>query len=418
MKNLIFLLLSSPVGILVTDLNESLLILSENLIAGSLVYRDFEPLVANFGDVVNTRRPAEFVAKRKVNADNVVIQDAIASNVQVKLDQHVHTSFLIRDGEESKAFKDLVDEFLRPAMLAQARFIDQIVLGQYVQFFGNSAGAMGGLTGSNARASILGLRQVLNQSKMPQMGRSLILNPVTESTLLGLDLFTSAQQVGDQGQALREASLGRKLGFDMYMDQNMAVVSDNVVATDTLASAPTGGYPVGTTAFVVTTGTAGNFPVGGWVTIAGDSQPMQITAFNAGTKTVTVNNPSKNVLNNGAVLTSFTGGTVNNGPGYPAGYAKEITIAGFTSPLQVGQGVSFGGGDTNTYSVIAVNGLVGITLDRPLVNALTNTQAVLPGPAGNFNFAFHRDAIALVVRPLSRPKPGTGALSAVNNIAA
>jgi hypothetical protein len=34
-------------------------------------------------------------------------------------------------------------------------------------------------------------------------------------------------------------------------------------------------------------------------------------------------------------------------------------------------------------------------------------------PAGDYNFAFHRNALALVTRPLAAPAAGTGALSFV-----
>ena len=81
--------------------NESVLILLENMVASSLIHRDFENELARFGDIVNTRKPAEFTAKRKDVNDNVTIQDASATNIQVPLNQHLHTSFLIRDGEES-----------------------------------------------------------------------------------------------------------------------------------------------------------------------------------------------------------------------------------------------------------------------------------------------------------------------------
>ena len=36
-----------------------------------------------------------------------------------------------------------------------------------------------------------------------------------------LGTFHEADKVGDNGTALREASLGRKFGFDTYMDQNV-----------------------------------------------------------------------------------------------------------------------------------------------------------------------------------------------------
>lgn len=106
-------------------------------------------------------------------ADNVTVQDATATDVQVMLNQHVHVSFLIRDGEESKAFKDLVQVYLAPAMLAQARFVDRIVLGQYHRFVkaGNVFGGLGQLTGSNGRPYILGTRQIMNQNKA--LGESL-----------------------------------------------------------------------------------------------------------------------------------------------------------------------------------------------------------------------------------------------------
>ena len=77
---------------------EGIAILMENMVAANLVHRDFEPLFAKYGDVVNTRKPAEFKGQRKTDSDDVTVQDATASNVAVPLDQHVHVRFLIRDG--------------------------------------------------------------------------------------------------------------------------------------------------------------------------------------------------------------------------------------------------------------------------------------------------------------------------------
>ena len=83
---------------------EALMVLEANMVASSLVYRDFENEIASFGDTVNAHRPNTFVAKRKTDADEVTVQDAQATNVPVKLNQHLHVSFTIKDGEESKSF--------------------------------------------------------------------------------------------------------------------------------------------------------------------------------------------------------------------------------------------------------------------------------------------------------------------------
>lgn len=396
---------------------ESLMILIDNMVAGSLVYRDFEPIIQQYGDTVNTRQPATFRAIRKTTADNVTVQDASATNVQVLLDQLVHVSFLIRDGEESKSFKDLVDEFLRPAMIAQAKFVDQVVLGQWPQFAANSAGNLNGMTGSTVKGDILGLRKVMNDNRVPFQGRNLVMNSLTESIALQLDLFIAANQVGDDGTALREASLGRRLGFDMFMDQNMAIVAAGMTARNgTISNA--GGYPIGTKVFT-TTGFTGAVANGGYIVIAGDNVPRRITAHTetlGNTTSITTDTGITTAVANNAVVSYSVPGAVNNAPGYAVGYNKEITISGVTVAPSVGQSVTFGTvAGTPVYTIIAVNGTTGITLDRSLEVALANSDAVNFGAAGGYNLAFHRNAIALVVRPLAPPKAGTGALSSVVN---
>jgi hypothetical protein len=59
--------------------NESIAILEENMVVGNLVHRDFEPIIASYGDTVNTRKPGEFVAKRKTVADSVTVQTPTAT---------------------------------------------------------------------------------------------------------------------------------------------------------------------------------------------------------------------------------------------------------------------------------------------------------------------------------------------------
>ena len=60
---------------------------------------------------------------------------------------------------------------------------------------------------------------------------------------------------------------------------------------------------------------------------------------------------------------------------------------------------------TGTYQAIYV--------DRPLDNAINANDLCYPGPAGALNMAFHRNAIALVTRPLAIPNNAMGVLSHV-----
>ncbi len=96
--------------------NEGLAILEENMVMANLVSRDFESEVKNYGDVVNTRRPGTFTISRKADGDTLVPETAAASNVPVRLDQWFYKNFVIKDGEASLSFQDLVDVYLLPAM--------------------------------------------------------------------------------------------------------------------------------------------------------------------------------------------------------------------------------------------------------------------------------------------------------------
>lgn len=395
--------------------NESLAILEENMVMANLVHRDFEPIVQQFGDIVNTRRPGEFTAVRKLPTDDVTVQDATATNVAVPLDQLIHTSFLIRDGEESKSFKSLVDEYMFPAMLAQARVVDQILLGQLYQFLGSSYGALGGLTSSNAVQYITGVRNQMNRNKAYVDGRNLILTPNSETFFLQNSQFTDANRIGDDGTALREASLGRKLGYDIFMCQNQPSIS---TGQTTLNGAINGGnLAAGSTVLTVNSFT-GAVTTGNWMTIAGDGTPYRITAHSetlGNTVSITISPPLRNLITTTSVVKTYVGGLVNFSGNYAAGWQKPIVYDTFGADPQVGMLVAFNT-DTNVYAIIQVDttGLT-ITLDRPLVVGITNNDVISVGPVGDYNFAFHRNALALVSRPLAQPREGIGARSAVIN---
>jgi hypothetical protein len=387
--------------------HESIAFLEENMVIGQLVHRDYSDEIAKMGDTVNIDKPADFKAKRKGVNDDVTIQDANASNVPVKLDQHIHTSFLIRDGEESVAIESLVDKYLEPALIAQARLLDQVLLGQTVQFVNNSYGTLGGLTGSNAKESILGVRKILNTNKAHMSNRHMIWTVEGETAALNTDLFLTADKVGDDGTALREASLGRKLGFNHFMSQNSSEFVDSASIGE-VAVNKIGGYSKGATEIDIDGTEAGDITANMWVKIEG--VVYRVLSNVAGTMTLTTG--LKTPVADDAVVSGFAAGAVNNASGYAAGFGKYIAVDGAAS-YEVGQFISFGNlAGAAAYSIVDVEGDT-LMLDRPLEAAIVDDQVVNVAPGGSYNFAFHRNSLALVTRPLAMPKTGTGALSAI-----
>ena len=402
---------------------EGLMILEANMVAAKLVHRDFENAVKDYGDVVNTRRPGNFKTKRKKDGTTLTQQDANASNVRVPLDQWFYNSFTIKDGERSKSFQELVNVYLLPAMIAIANGVDRAVLGRVHAFLGTPrqrVGGLGTLAEANAVDTVLSARNVLNVNKAPAQGRSLILAPTAETSLLKTSQFISAEKRGDGGTALENATLGRILGFETYMDQNVNLVTDGA-DTDTLAV--TNALAAGVTPAaqdVTTTGT--QIVVSGeFLTVVGNDQPTWISAHHesgSDTDTVTLNEANKNATLAAAVAVRYKSCLVNLVAGYPAGYEEDINVDTYTTGKapQVGQLIAFGTSTRHTYTVIESTDLgstCNILLDRPLDFALVNDQAAFPGPYGSFNWAMHRESIALVTRPLAEPIGGTGVLSNV-----
>jgi hypothetical protein len=391
--------------------NETLAILEEAMVASQLVNRDFEKYFNKFGDVVNTRRPNEFEAKRKVKGDAVTVQDATADNVPVRLDQWNHVSFTIDDIEDTMSMKKLSDEYARPAAMALARQVDRVVLGQYPRFLrvGNMVGKANGITKDNIKDYVLDLGQLLDDNKCYDEGRNVILTSKTNADMLRPEWFTSADKVGDRGEALRRASLGQKLNFDWWKAINMSNVAvGNTVRTFQVNNAA--GYDVGTTALTVDTGT-GEITVGTWVSI--DGLPYQVTARTgtAPTTAITLAQGLKRAVVNDQAITVYTPGAVNNVGGYAQYWSKQITVDGFSVAPRVGQFVSFGTDTTNVYTIIGVSGSTGITLDRALEAAIADDATVNIGPAGAYNLALHKDAITLAIRGLQPVRNGAGALS-------
>ena len=87
---------------------------------------------------------------------------------------------------------------------------------------------------------------------------------------------------------------------------------------------------------------------------------------------------------------------------YAIGWSKIIGVDN-VAYWTVGQLCAFGtGAGRRTYTVIEINGN-DIILDRPLEVAVADGARAFPGPQGEMNLAFHREALALITRPLARP---------------
>ena len=200
---------------------EALMVLRNNAVMANLVYRDYSSeFVAGVGDTITIRKPATFEAKEFTS--NIVLQDATETGVTVKMDKLLDVSFAVTAKELALEIADFSAQFITPAMQAFADKIDKYLIALEKDVTNRVDHA----TGDIAPADIVNVRKFLVQNAAPLTERRLVIGADAEADLLKNQAFTNAGSVGDEGTALREASLGRKYGLDIYTDQNIVKTGD------------------------------------------------------------------------------------------------------------------------------------------------------------------------------------------------
>lgn len=199
---------------------EALLQLRNNAVMSNLVYRDYSSEFAAVGDTITVRKPATFEAKEYEGT--LSVQNASETGVEVKMDKLLDVSFAVTTKEMSLDIEDFSKQLLQPAMMAFADKIDSYL----IDLEASCTNRVSHASGAIAPADIITARKMLVQNAAPLADRRFVCGAVAEADLLGNELFVAADKVGDAGTVLREASLGRKFGMDIYCDQNIAKTTD------------------------------------------------------------------------------------------------------------------------------------------------------------------------------------------------
>lgn len=192
---------------------EALMVLRNNAVMANLVHRDYsDEFVNGIGDTITIRKPASFVAKEYNGT--IDVQDATEGSVAVKMDKHLDVSFAVTSKQMAMEIEDFSKQLLVPAMQAFSDKVDKYLLGLASEITQKVDAT------DSIQSDVVDTRAYLTKNAAPLTERRFVYGTETEAELLKTDLFISAEKVGDEGTALREASLGRKFGMDFYVDQN------------------------------------------------------------------------------------------------------------------------------------------------------------------------------------------------------
>jgi len=188
------------------------------------VTRVFEQEVGQEGDTVKVPVYGNLSANEMSKTGVVDVQDPQATDVELTVDQHWESSFLIRDVARAMANQDVLAGYVENGAIALAEKIENSLASLYLSAGDNiSAGANIGLD------DIRSLRKKHVDLKIPRLApKYLYLDTDGYSDLLALSTFTDASAFGSRS-ALIEGKIPTLYGYGIFETQN--VVSTGSPAT-------------------------------------------------------------------------------------------------------------------------------------------------------------------------------------------
>lgn len=220
---------------------EALMVLENELVMANLVHRDYSSAFQKVGATVTIRKPATFAAS--AFSTTVAAQNVTESSVQVVLDKFYDISAAITSQELSLNIVDFSNQVLTPMMRAHAQNVDSLVITSvYNTIAGHTT-----VTSTPAISDLANLNAQLDLQKCPPTERRVVLHPITQAKYAALDAVLHADKRGTS-LTIDEYRIGRILGADYYMDQNIAKFTSGIVDT---AGAMSGAAAAGATAATI-----------------------------------------------------------------------------------------------------------------------------------------------------------------------
>ena len=262
--------------------------LRENSIMTRLVNSDLQSIAQNQGDVVNVPIPSAISARAVTPAVTFAAnQDFSPTTVAVTLDFWREATFQLSDQDLQEVAEGTVPMQASEAVKSLANAVDDYILGKHVGFF-SAAGTAGTTPFATNMAAASTARRLLNRQLAPLTdARSAVLDPDGEANLLAVSNVLQFDQRGDN-QGIVSGTIGRKLGFDWHLDQNIPSFTPGTGwAAGNIAS--TVSVAIGDTTINVINATAsGTILVGDIFSFTGDTDTNQYVVTVAATISATV----------------------------------------------------------------------------------------------------------------------------------
>jgi len=185
-----------------------------------LVNTDYSNTPANQGDTVNVYIPsAATVSDVAPSAAPIQGGDSAPIKAPIALNRWRRSGFFLTDKQQEEIVGGVQSAQTREHVKALAQDINAFIFAQYTKVYGY-VGLAGTTPFVSAVTAATDARATLNRQMAPLDDRRIVLDVNAEANALGLAAFNAQYSTG-QNSAIIEGTLGRKLGFDWAMDQQV-----------------------------------------------------------------------------------------------------------------------------------------------------------------------------------------------------
>jgi len=267
-------------------LAQGLMALREMAVMPLLVNREYETLAGPQGSSIDVPLPSD-VAVQDVTPGATPPSTATQTpgTVSIPLTRWKEAPFYLTDKDMMEVQNGALPMMASSAIRSLANEVDQFLLGLGTKFYGVQ-GTAGTTPFTSSVADATQARKVLNNQLAPLNDRRFVMNADAEAEALELRAFHDAS-FGVGGAAILEGQITRRLGFDMFMDQN--VQSHTVgAAAGYVTNTGTAGSAIGDKEVAIDTG-SGAFNVGDIVKFTGHDQTYVITGSTGGASATLIN---------------------------------------------------------------------------------------------------------------------------------
>jgi hypothetical protein len=203
--------------------SSSLLVqLRKNLVHASLVNRDYEGEIRNFGDTVHINELGVVSVGDYTKNGSVTWQNMDSAQKSLLIDNAKYFAVKLDDIDQAQTKPKLVDGIMAEAAYSIADTIDQHLAGLYT-YAGNTVTSLT-VTAGNVLLNLSNMQLELDEANVPTGGRYVIIPPWYNQHLTlaasGAVSATATTKVMDDGLILN-GYVGKLFGFNILMSNNV-----------------------------------------------------------------------------------------------------------------------------------------------------------------------------------------------------